>query len=362
MPNLWELYKDRTEHSPLPVAITEGEEHYIRYANPAFISLYRITAKNVSGRPLSELLPEDDGSPIAALLDRVYESGKTESLPDQPGASNGNKSNGKKEDFCSYTVWKVGDDKAPPGVMIQIVDTTESTVEKKQMGAITEALTLFSVKQHEAIEQGEKSRELLALAIRESEHRAKNSLQTVSSLLGLYARSHPEFTAMLELKKIQLHIRTIAAMHELLIHAEEVGSKKSKLSTIKLLKDLLPLWRKTIGIQDNDLKWNTDDFELSEERGVALALIINELICNSLKNGGRSLNLQLKRIDGKARLDIYDDGPGFPHDLDPTEIKSFGLRFVQNTCKNTLNGKISFNNRPAGGALVTIIFPLEEQG
>jgi len=357
MQNLWKLYRERTEHSPLPVVITEGKEHYIRYANPAFRRLYRIPSKNVTGKPLAELLPEDGDASVVALLDRVFRSGKTESLPDQPGSSNGN-----QESYCSYTVWRVGDDEAPPGVMIQVVDTTESTTEKKQMSAITEALTIFNVRQHEAIEEGAKNQERLALAIRESEHRAKNSLRTVSALLGMYTRSHPEFAALIELKKIQLHIRTIASMHELLTRSQDIVPEegKVKVSMSSLLKDLLPVWHKTIGIQESDLEWENDDFELPADRGIALALIINELLCNSIKNGGTRLKFQLKTRNEEVRLDVSDNGPGFPKDFDPSVSKSFGLKFIQSSCKRALNGKVSFSNNPAGGAIVTLTFPLEQ--
>jgi PAS domain S-box-containing protein len=68
--------------SPLPMVITEGHAHVVRYANPAFCTLIGQAAESIVDRPLRA--PLRDTSQLQerdsiASLDRVYSTG---SAPD----------------------------------------------------------------------------------------------------------------------------------------------------------------------------------------------------------------------------------------------------------------------------------------
>ena len=59
--DLWQLYKSRTEYSPLPLVVTEGAQHIIRYANPAFCTLAKKEPVELKGLPFLVVIPEGEG-------------------------------------------------------------------------------------------------------------------------------------------------------------------------------------------------------------------------------------------------------------------------------------------------------------
>ena len=70
--------------------------------------------------------------------------------------------------------------------------------------------------------------------------------------------------------------------------------------------------------------------------------------------------------DGMLRLDVWDDGPGFPQDLLECGIRAFlshraggtglGLSMVQRFTR-TVGGSITLANREPHGACVTLELP-----
>jgi len=348
-------YKELTDHSPLPVVITEGKDNFIRYANQAFLELCRRTSEQSFNHPLVDVLPRELNERLLNLLDRVYKSRKTESLTDNIQFTGKDKS----PKFFSYKVSPVGGNDNPAGMMIQAVKTTGPAVEDSRRAAITESLTLCSVRQHQSLERAFDDNKRLILAVRESEHRAKNSLQTISSLIGRYARSNPDITAPFELEKIQLHILTVGKINDLLTHGGKDAGAERDVSIHTLFAKIQPLWIDAIGIAESDLEWKVEDVSVSVEKGAAIVLIVNELLCNAVKNGATKLEFHLNKDNGNVTFEITDNGPGFPENFTSKGKKSFGLRFIENTCKNSLKGQIAYKNREArNGARVIVTFPL----
>ena len=62
-----------------------------------------------------------------------------------------------------------------------------------------------------------------------------------------------------------------------------------------------------------------------------------------------------------ARLEVCDDGPGFPPGFDPLKSANTGIELIESMGRWDLCGEILYQNRPTGGACVVITFPLVEQ-
>lgn len=58
-------------------------------------------------------------------------------------------------------------------------------------------------------------------------------------------------------------------------------------------------------------------------------------------------------------LTVCDDGPGFPPDFDPDSSANTGLDLVDNLSRWDLGGKACYENRPEGGAKITVFVPLK---
>jgi two-component sensor histidine kinase len=101
--------------------------------------------------------------------------------------------------------------------------------------------------------------------------------------------------------------------------------------------------------------------EIGLDASVPLGLLLNELICNSLKHAfpdGRSgtVRVRLARdAHGAAALEVSDDGIGIPREMFEARPGSLGLRLAA-TLARQLGGKLHFQTR--GGAVVTLSFPL----
>ncbi|MBT6231470.1 MAG: sensor histidine kinase, partial [Candidatus Scalindua sp.] len=81
-------------------------------------------------------------------------------------------------------------------------------------------------------------------------------------------------------------------------------------------------------------------------QAVPCALVLNELISNSLKYAYRkeqkgliSISMQQSN-DGAIVTKVKDNGVGVPEEIDIESAKSLGLRLVRNIVYKQLNGKI----------------------
>lgn len=108
----------------------------------------------------------------------------------------------------------------------------------------------------------------------------------------------------------------------------------------------------------------------------ALARALANLVDNALKYGG-SADLGLRRDGGMALLSVADRGPGIPaearaglgepfHRLDSSrnrdarEGAGLGLAIATQVV-TSLGGRITYGDRPGGGALVTLSLPLADK-
>jgi PAS domain S-box-containing protein len=133
-----------TEHAPLPIAMVEGSTHVVRYANAAFCLLMDEPPERLTGRPLSELLPEKDE--CITLLNRVFRERRAESHIEKDDSK-------AHPVFWSYTMWPVFQDEGLIGVMLQVTETAEH---HGKTVAMNEALVLGSIRQHELAAAAEK--------------------------------------------------------------------------------------------------------------------------------------------------------------------------------------------------------------
>jgi len=199
----------------------------------------------------------------------------------------------------------------------------------------------------------------LEMAVRETDHRVKNDLQAVAALLDLQVSRNVETVPVGKLMEIRRHISTLATIHDFLVNntTEAIGAQliSSKLSLMKLM----PMIQEIVG--DQEIECEIDDTLLPIQQGLSLAVLINELIQNAVKHGGRKVSLNLKVSDNTATLEVLDDGPGFTESFDPTTDADFGLELVETVGSIDLGGKTTYLNRPEGGACVRVTFPLTAQ-
>ncbi len=199
------------------------------------------------------------------------------------------------------------------------------------------------------------NRQLLQAA-RETHHRVKNNLQVITSLLDMQVMEHGESVPVKDLRELRLHVQTLAVIHDLLIHDLITNTRSDSLSAKATLEKLLPLLQQAVGAHRIDL--SVEDIALPMKYGLTLSMLVNELVSNAVKHGSKQVELRLVAVAEKVRLEVLDNGPGFPQPFDPRAAAHVGLDLVESLSRIELKGQTSYENRPEGGACVRVTFPL----
>ncbi len=153
-----------------------------------------------------------------------------------------------------------------------------------------------------------------ALLVKEQNHRVKNNLQMISSLLSLQANQVEGDTkeSMLDGSR---RVQAIALLHRKLYDdLEGVKEVNIKEFTEELVEDLLF----ASGKQDIPVKLSLDEVTLPVEKSVHLALILNELITNSIKHvfskpqlNGECLELSISEKASEVLIQYKDHSGSF---------------------------------------------------
>jgi PAS domain S-box-containing protein len=176
--------------------------------------------------------------------------------------------------------------------------------------------SLIDITDRKRIEQEREAalhqRELL---LKELNHRVKNNLQMVSSLLSLQASRMSDTAAKEQFRKAMDRVQAVGDIHARLYQGDHLG----QIEFDEYLKDLCARLRESM--LDNksiSIEVDAEPVTLDLDRAIPLGLIVNELVTNSIKhafpNGGIGrVSVQLRREHGGEvlRLSITDNGRGF---------------------------------------------------
>jgi len=347
-----QLLRTVTEDSPLAMVAAEGLTHRVTYVNPAFCRLLGSERQELLGRPFAEIVPEGEEEGSQALLDRVYRTGTAEVLQDQPHSALP-----ANPIYWSYAVWAMlTAAERPSGVMIQITDTTATAIFRSQMTAMNEQLILSDVRQHELTETAEALNTKLQRAMQETHHRVKNNLQVVSALAEMQIDEDNPSVPTSALQRIVAHVRSLAALHDLLTQRARGHLGEETLDTQLSLNKLLPLLQTSIG--GRSLHYEIAPVALPLNKSASLSLLISELVSNAVKHGAGGITISLLRAGADARLMVRDEGEGFPDGFDARTAAHTGLDLVLSLALHDLRGQVAFANSAEGGGCVTITFPI----
>lgn len=193
--------------------------------------------------------------------------------------------------------------------------------------------------------------------LKEIHHRVKNNLQIISSMIHLQSGQIQDKQALEMFREIQNRVKSMALIHERLYQAKDL----TKIDFVEYLRDLLDNLFRTYGAGSKDiaLKLHVDEAPLGLDMVIPLGLIINELVCNSLKyafpagkSGEICVDLHLDP-DHQFTLIVQDNGVGLPQDFDFQNTGSLGLQLVT-TLTRQLEGTIELDG--SVGTACTIQF------
>lgn len=201
----------------------------------------------------------------------------------------------------------------------------------------------------------------LQRAVAEAQHRIKNNLQMLSALVELQLPSTGETVPISELKRIGHHIRTLAALHDLMSVDSPIQAGRDTISLKAALETLVPMLQATSGGRKIHLV--AEEMTISLRQGSSLTLLVNELVSNALKHGQGEITVGLTLLPGAmAQLAVRDQGPGFPVGFDPQTAANTGMELIESMGRWDLRGEVSYENPQGDGAQIVLVFPLPDQG
>nr|WP_281378851.1 sensor histidine kinase [Azospirillum oleiclasticum] len=167
--------------------------------------------------------------------------------------------------------------------------------------------------------------------MQEVNHRIKNSLQMVSSLLALQGQSAPEGEARRQIAEAGRRVRAVSDIHTLLYRGQDVRAVPFHDYLAALCRDLE---RSAMQGEEWRLELALEPAEVPTDRAVPLGLIANELVMNAVKHaypdsGDKPVRVGLARVDAEVvRLTVADRGTGLPEGFDWRRSRSLGMRVV----------------------------------
>ena len=197
--------------------------------------------------------------------------------------------------------------------------------------------------------------EAKTLLLHEVDHRVKNNLTMIGSLLRLQARSvnDPVITAKLE--AMLERIDALATVHRRLYQSNDITRFDIGAFAENLVSDVIG----SSGRTDIIIRSTIEKIEIASSKAAPLGLVLNELLTNAIKHAyadGRPGTLKLNtRVDHQtASIVISDDGPG----MLATAQHGLGRTLVDRLSRQ-VDAKVRWEDG-GPGTRVILSFPVEE--
>ncbi len=217
--------------------------------------------------------------------------------------------------------------RTPEGKPLRVIGThTDITILK----AIQEALGK-AVSEKEAL-------------LRELQHRMKNSLTLINSIINLEIDRLKDNEMAGVLDNIKGRLESLASLYELLFQSDTF----KEVDLGDYLKSIVRLLSGSYGAAPSDLRIEEDiePMRVNAKSAAAWGLIANELLTNSFKyafpkGGTGTIRINLKKLKNEIILTVADDGAGMPPDFDINNPRGLGLLLVK-TLSLQLKGSLTY--------------------
>ena len=214
-----------------------------------------------------------------------------------------------------------------------------------------------------AIEQQQYQRKLQAaldrhqILLKEVNHRVKNSLQVVSSMLHLQANAVGDPALSERLMEASTRILAVGRAYNRLAY----NADYENIDLVAYLREVVEDLEAAVAPCKIELD-TPKEIQFAADRAILVALIVNELILNAGRHAYPDspdglIRLQLVLSNDKAvSISVSDDGVGLPADFNPALTKRLGTRIVQ-ALAGQLGAELT-RQQSTGGTHLTLVVPL----
>jgi len=190
-----------------------------------------------------------------------------------------------------------------------------------------------------AIEQQQYQRKLQAalerhqILLKEVNHRVKNSLQVVSSMLYLQASDAGDPVLSDRLNEASTRISAVGRAYERLAYNADYES----IGLASYLREVIDDMKTAVAPCKVQLEV-PEEIQFAADRAILVALIINELVLNAGKHAypnsaGGAIWVRVVQDKDFVQISVRDEGVGLPAGFDPLRSKRLGSRLINALAK-----------------------------
>ena len=302
---------------PTPIFYKDRNGRYLG-VNDAFETFFGKSKDYLIGKTVFDVVPDRLAEIYHAKDNELFESGGEQRYESQVETARGE----LRDVIFSKSVYR-NNEGAIAGIIGAALDITER---KRAETALKNALV---------------EKEIL---LREIHHRVKNNMQTIVGLLRMHARRIDNAQLTEIFNDCRDRIGAMSLIHEALYQSDDLA----KIDFEGYLKKLCRNLAQAHDAQGKRiaLTANAADVSLNMDQGIAVGMIIAELISNAFKHAfpdgeTGTVSVHLDCPDGEtARLIVSDTGEGLPADFDIRNPSSLGMRLVAGAVTRELGGSI----------------------
>lgn len=196
------------------------------------------------------------------------------------------------------------------------------------------------------------------LLLHELQHRVKNGMGVIASLVGLEAGRFTDEAVREALGGLESKVSALSSLYDLLQRSGDTATIGLDLYLASLVDNFVS----SHGPAERGISLETrlEAVEVSFKRAESLGLVAVELLTDALKHafpGDRkgSITLGLAREGDLAILTVEDNGVGLPGGFLPEKSAGLGMAIVA-TLAEQLDGRFEASSREGGGTRFTLSF------
>ncbi len=215
-------------------------------------------------------------------------------------------------------------------------------------------LEIMVAKKTEKINKALEEKKIL---LKELNHRVKNNLNVIISLLSLKSNTITlEKNAIEAFNECSNLVYSMSMVHEELYQSEDLSEINMESYIEKLAIKMIEIYNPIVSI---DYKLNIDDININISKAIPCGLILTELITNALKYAFNDsskkglLKIYFSKLENdKFQIRVIDNGPGIPDNIDLQNPESTGLQII-NILTSQIEGTLSAKNNNGAEFIIT---------
>src|SRR5690606_36099651 len=180
------------------------------------------------------------------------------------------------------------------------------------VSARTEELRQANMALNVSLETTQQQKENITFLMQELNHRVKNNLQLITSLIDIQSFEIQDADIQYKLRILQSRVFTVSKIHDILNQKDAGNSVRTDWFIADLANDLIVFSGLCI-----DLEVNVEPIYFPANKLTHLGLILNELITNSFKHAFdgqqkvKRIRISLHEENGGLKFVYRDNGKGF---------------------------------------------------